>query len=278
MSNLNRKQIAAYNTFRCLIEGHDHYWCYICKRCLNHKVANIDHIRPISCFSNIEKSKPTFKKYGDSFNSGLGVVKSFWWDEFCDSQDKASWHHNNLVLTHKKCNELKENNDYTNVYIDLLKKGNSFNMKDKILKIGQIYGLWDNNDDYHPYLIIAATPNRTYLLQGSLVKLKYIGHSFQETNIFEEQGRNSYVLRNYYYNENLKYKTAFLIQTLFFDKEKENQIKENQKLLGVVSEEDYYKIQSLLLEINWKNSSFISDKHFKQILEQQIYLHEWNWK
>ena len=114
---LNRKQIAANNTFRCSNNEHDHYWCYLCEQCLNQKASNIDHIKPISCFSHVEKSKPTFKKYGDSFNVGLGVVKSEWLEYF----PKNSWFHNNLVLTHKKCNEAKNDENYTKQYINILK-------------------------------------------------------------------------------------------------------------------------------------------------------------
>ena len=122
MQNLTQKQIAAENTLSCPNHGNNHYWCYICQRCLNYQRANIDHIKAISCFSQAEKSKPTFQKYGASFNIGLGVVKNQWYDIFADDNNEAWWFHNNLVLTHKTCNnEYKDQRDFTSYYIRLLK-------------------------------------------------------------------------------------------------------------------------------------------------------------
>ena len=115
MPSLTQKQIAAENTYTFSDQEGEHYLCYICGQLLNPKKANIDHIKAISCFSQAEKSKPTFRKYGTSFNIGLGVVKEKWLKYFSEKY----WFYNNLVLTHKKCNnEDKDNQDFTRYYID----------------------------------------------------------------------------------------------------------------------------------------------------------------
>ncbi len=119
---MKQKQIAADNTFGCFIPGHDHYLCYICEKCLNYKNANIDHIKPISCFSFLEKNQYTYKEHGASFNPGLGVVKNDWYYFFSDDSGEDYWYYNNIVLTHKKCNEEKAELDFTNVYINKIRE------------------------------------------------------------------------------------------------------------------------------------------------------------
>ena len=151
-------------------------------------------------------------------------------------------------------------------------------MENKSMRVGEIYGLWDNEGGYHSYLIIAITQKRTYFLQGSSIKLKPIKYYpyFEDTNIFEEQGLDFYVLRDYNFDQSLQYKTTFSVERFNFSKEKEEQVKK-QKLIGIVSKNDYENIRELLLEIDWQNTAYISDKHFKEdILQQATYMEEWN--
>lgn len=108
--NLSKKEIAAENTFKCNIDEHDHYWCYLCEGCLNYKNATIDHIRPESFYKEGEDT---------SQNNGLGTYKKDWLEHnFNDNY----WPWNNLVLTHKKCNESKGDEDTTSYYGKILKE------------------------------------------------------------------------------------------------------------------------------------------------------------
>lgn len=151
-------------------------------------------------------------------------------------------------------------------------------MEQKTMRIGEIYGLWDNEGGYHPYLIIAITRKRTYFLQGSSIKLKPTAYyHFEETNIFEEQDSGFYVVQDYNFDQSLQYKTAFSVERFNFSKEKEEQVKKKQKLIGIVSENDYENIKLILLKIDWQNTAYISDKHFKDILQKTVYMEEWNW-
>ena len=108
INNMNIKEIAAQNTFRCGTEGHEHYWCYLCGRCLSYKAATIDHIRPESCFDINQNS---------SFNGGIGTFKNDWLEWF----DEMGWPWNNLTLTHYNCNNAKGDTDYTYEYQKMLK-------------------------------------------------------------------------------------------------------------------------------------------------------------
>ena len=84
-------------------------------------------------------------------------------------------------------------------------------------------------------------------------------------------------MQDYNFAESLQYKTAFSVQTFDFSEQKEEQVKKKQKLLGIVSKNDYENIRNLLLKVDWENTAFISDKHFKDILKKAVYMHEWNW-
>ena len=117
MSKLTQKEIAMKNTFTC--ENSKYYWCYICEDVLlDNETFDIDHIKPESCFSVAEKNTKTFKKYGTSFNPGLGVAKKEWISSF----DEDLWFYNNLVLVHRKCNQEKGDEDYTSSYIKIIKE------------------------------------------------------------------------------------------------------------------------------------------------------------
>ena len=110
MINLKLWDKAAANTFKCTFEEHNHFWCYICNKCLNKNNADIDHIKPQSDYAfNINKSS----------NNGLGVVKAKWLKFFLEE----NWKWNNLVLVHKQCNnEIKDNKDFTNKYINIIRE------------------------------------------------------------------------------------------------------------------------------------------------------------
>ena len=47
--------------------------------------------------------------------------------------------------------------------------------------------------------------------------------------------------------------------------------------LGIVSENDYDNIINLLLKIDWKNTAYTSDKQIKKIMQEAVYMDEWNW-